>query len=169
MSEFKAGDHIEAVKEIRLASGFVIEAGSRGKVIGVSNLMGTVSVQFENYIGGVSVWASLIAPAAASGDGVETWGVHPTQRELEAYGDGYAAGLLDGPEYAPLMNEIAALKAQLAASERSREAAVETLVECTTLMNDHGNDDNWETVTMAYAEAIKRGREVAAQQAAGAE
>lgn len=34
------------------------------------------------------------------------------------------------------------------------------LLECTVQMNNHGNDDNWETVTMEYAQAIKDGREV---------
>lgn len=92
-------------------------------------------------------------PAAETGarGEVSDWGINPSVRELEAYGDGYAAGLLDGPEYAPLKNEIAALREQLAAAEAA-------LKECVVQMVSHGNDDNWETLTMPYAEAINQAR-----------
>jgi hypothetical protein len=161
MMEFKIGDRVEIVKstveDLNGMFGTIVKRGELNywKWIVKVDFPGTQSDELgfnEDELELVAV----AAPAASSADGVD-----------DSYARGYEAGLLDG--YVGVDADwVARFEARQAALEAKLAAAVSALVECTTLMNDHGNDDNWETVTMAYAEAIKRGREVVAQQAAAA-
>lgn len=84
MGTFERGQSVEAKEDIRLASGNVIHAGARGRVIGTSTDGETVSIQFADYTGGVSVWAHLIAPAqpaaSAAPDVGTTDGLHPDEK-----------------------------------------------------------------------------------------
>ena len=63
----------------------------------------------------------------------------------------------DDSGYTELIDTLAA---RINGLERELAQVRAALLECTVQMNKHGNDDNWETVTMAYAQAIKDGREV---------
>lgn len=158
-------DRVEAENAVRINIGYIAGYFDTTEAARIHKLFSVV----HPYLGSAENWDTMSAESIVE-KGMEV-GKQATEQPAdapavdgsrEAVGDALIAVglrlrqrmgyLSDGDSHA-LLAYIESVEEQLAAAEAA-------LLECTTQMNTHGNDDNWETVTMAYAQAIKDGRAV---------